>query len=183
MDWHLEVKDVALWWDVQTPVTGWEKSGWGRLMCNTLLCHSSHLPASEQGIQRFFRSSRHISSVWVSYRYTLEILWSWIKWNLLSNCLPMLQLSHTWSKLGLAASCSEVHVEPGWWSSNLTTQPLVFFYLNAFLVCFLWLRNYFCLTFNKNATFLQVKMLHACGYVRERGQELVLCGITCHTLW
>lgn len=116
------------------------KTGWGKLMCNTLLlCPNGYCQCTiEQGtccISRCFRH-RHSGyaqqvkascvSVLMCCRYTQEILPCWKQLNLLSNRLPMLQLSQAWSMLGLAARCSEVHIEPELWSSHLTTEPRVF---------------------------------------------------------
>ncbi len=98
-------------------------------MCNTLLCPNGYCQvATEQGT---YRNSRHsyaqqISvcrvSVWMCCRFTQETLLWWRKLNLLSNCFLVLQLSHARSMLGLAARCSEEHVEPELWSTYLNTE-------------------------------------------------------------
>lgn len=44
----LKAGEVDLRREVWTPVTNWEKSGWGKLMCNSLLCSNCYC-ATEQG--------------------------------------------------------------------------------------------------------------------------------------
>lgn len=119
------------------------KTGWGKLMCNTPLCPNGYCQGTtEQGICCISRHSRHsyaqqikatCVSVLMCCRYNQKTLPWWRKLNLLSNCFPVLQPSHTRSMLGLADCSSEVHVEPELWSVFLNTEARVFPYSDRFL--------------------------------------------------
>lgn len=116
------------------------KTGWGQLMCNMLLCpndYSQH--ATEQG--RHCVSGRaKLSGLEplldpyerITHKLLTQILCCWIKLHWLSNHFPVLQLSHTWSVLGLAAHSCKQHGGPNWLSSQMTIQFRVRRFQNLF---------------------------------------------------